>query len=100
MSSREKQLYTVLVNRGYPPEDAMRIAVARAEQERRESSNRFWTIVRVAIVVLFAFIVASAAASLVTNIVLRWVIGVATFIVAFGIGGTVQQWLRRKIRGL
>jgi hypothetical protein len=35
----------------------MRIATERAEQERRESSNRYWTMVRVAIVVLVAFVV-------------------------------------------
>src|SRR5262245_7365721 len=98
MNSREEQIYRGLVNSGYPPEDAMRLAVERAEQERRDSSNRFLTIVRVAIVVLFALVVADAAASLVSNIVLRWVIGVAAFVVAFGVGLNVQYWLRLKIR--
>lgn len=76
----------------------MRIVVERAEQGRRASSNGFWTIVRVATVLLFAFVVASAAASLVSNS-FSWVIAVATFIVAFGFGLNVQYWLRRKIRG-
>ena len=103
MNSREEQIYTGLVNAGWAPEDARRLAVERAGVERRESSNSFWTIVRVTIVLLFAYLVATAAASLTCNDrcnILSWVIGVATFIVAFGVGLNVQYWLRRKIRGL
>jgi protein-S-isoprenylcysteine O-methyltransferase Ste14 len=102
MNSREEQIYTGLVNSGWAPEDARRIAVERAAQEHRESSNKFWTIIRVAIVLLFAYLVATAAASVTCDErcnILSWVIGVATFIVAFGVALNVQYWLRRKFRG-
>ena len=100
MNSREEEIYLGLVNMGWAPEDARRHAVEMAEQERWESSNRFWTIVRVAVVLLFAYLVATSAASFACNRtcgIFSWVIGVVTFIVAFGVGVSVQQWIRRTI---